>query len=85
MLGAEQIDKGGVRETFFVNQLSYLHSVNYSAVADFFVDGKFTFEVEGRKKTKRQIGGVENSYIVSDDIEFGTENRIPLWIFGLMY
>lgn len=85
MLGAEQIDKGGVRETFFINQLSYLHSVNYSAVADFFVDGKFTFEVEGRKKTKRQIGGVENSYIVSDDIEFGTENRIPLWIFGLMY
>ncbi|MBO6306578.1 MAG: hypothetical protein J6M55_03635 [Paludibacteraceae bacterium] len=27
----------------------------------------------------------ENSYVVADDIDLGFENKIPLWMFGLLY
>ena len=32
-----------------------------------------------------QIKDVPNSYVISDDIEIGFKNRIPLWIFGFLY
>jgi hypothetical protein len=39
----------------------------------------------GREKGKKQIQGVNNAYVVKDDIEFAYENIIPLWTFGLTY
>ena len=44
-----------------------------------------TFEVGGRKKGLKQIEGVENAYVVKDDIEFGYGNIVPLWSFGFDY
>jgi hypothetical protein len=41
--------------------------------------------LEIRKNKISQIKNIENSYIVSDEIEYGTGNKIPLWQFGLMY
>jgi hypothetical protein len=32
-----------------------------------------------------QIKGIENAFIVKDDIEVGINNTIPLWMFGLLY
>jgi len=29
--------------------------------------------------------GIEEAYIVSDEIEFGSLNKLPLWIFGFLY
>ena len=84
-LGSNQVNKGNLRETFFANQLSYEHSISYSSSADFVIDDVYTFEIGGKGKQKKQIEGIGNAYIVSDDIEFGSGNRIPLWIFGLMY
>lgn len=84
-LGSNRVNKGNLRETFFANQLSYEHSLNYSSSADFVVDDIYTMEIGGKGKQKKQIDGIENAYVVSDDIEFGIGNRIPLWIFGLMY
>ena len=55
-----------------------------SAVSDFMV-GDRTFEVGGRNKKQKQIRGVENAYVVKDDIEYGALNVIPLWMFGMMY
>jgi len=78
-------DKGNVRETFFLNQLKYLHQVNYPDKADFIVDEKYYFEVGGRSKSQKQIEGLENAFVVSDDIEVGYDNKIPLWMFGFMY
>jgi len=76
---------GNIRETFFVNQLSYKHLVEYTKQGDFRVDGMYTFEIGGPQKTKKQIKDLENAFIASDDIEYGYQNKIPLWLFGFLY
>jgi len=76
---------GTVRETFFLSQLAVDHSVTYPAKGDFLVDGKYLFEVGGRKKSFEQIKDVADSYLAVDDTEVGHHNRIPLWMFGLLY
>lgn len=76
---------GNIRETFFLNQLSEQHQVTYHEKADFKVNEKYVFEIGGKNKTKSQIKGIENAYIVQDDIAFGVENTIPLWLFGMLY
>jgi uncharacterized protein len=45
----------------------------------------YTFEIGGKNKTKKQIANIPESYVVSDSIEFGYENKIPLWLFGFVY
>lgn len=76
---------GNLRETFFLNQLSVGHRITSSAAADFLVDDSYTFEVGGPSKTARQIRGVPSSYLAIDGIIQGSGNRIPLWLFGLLY
>ena len=60
-------------------------SVSYPAQGDFVVDGRYLFEVGGEKKRFTQIKDICESYVVSDNIETGTGNRIPLWLFGFLY
>jgi predicted AAA+ superfamily ATPase len=74
---------GSVRETFFFNQLGQNHRVTASKWGDFMVDEKYTFEVGGSNKNYKQIKGVPNSYLAID-IENGTGNKIPLWLFGML-
>lgn len=77
---------GNIRETFFANQLQNAgHSVHLSPVSDFLVDQKYTFEVGGKNKHQKQIAGTPNSFIVLDETESGVANKIPLWLFGLLY
>lgn len=78
-------DVGNMRETFVYNQLAKNHDVLYSMDSDFFVDGKYTFEVGGKNKKRTQIRNVQNSYIIADNIEYGTERRIPIWLLGFLY
>ena len=80
-----QTDIGNVRETFFVNQLRKKHQVNLSEVSDFLIDQKYTFEIGGKDKDKKQIATLENAYIAADNIEYGMGNKIPLWLFGFLY
>ena len=84
-LATNQPNQGTQRETFFINQLQNLHSVNWSDKSDFLVDNKYTFEIGGKNKTGKQIAGIQNAYIASDNIEFAQQNRIPLWLFGFLY
>lgn len=78
-------NKGTLRETFFLNQLSVKHKVNYPKQGDFLIDDKYIFEVGGKNKTQKQIAGIKNAYIAADDIEYGYNNKIPLWLFGFLY
>lgn len=80
-----QTDVGNVRETFAFNQLSHAHKVLFFEQSDFFVDKKYTFEVGGKNKKRRQIKDVSDSYILADNIEYGTERRIPIWLLGFLY
>ena len=84
-LGEDGVNIGSSRETFFVNQLSGIHSVELSEKADFIVDKKYTFEVGGKNKKQVQIQGIPDAYIVKDTIEIGVGNIIPLYLFGLIY
>lgn len=85
-LCSTQINEGTQRETFFINQLSVQHIVEYSKrSADFTIDHLYTIEVGGRSKDGKQIADVPNSYIAAADEEFVLGNKIPLWLFGFLY
>lgn len=84
-LGEKNVEIGTVRETFFYNQTRSLLPVTVSPVSDFLIDGKYTFEVGGRKKKQNQLQGIDNGFVVKDDIEYGYGNIIPLWMFGMLY
>ena len=79
------MDVGNLRETFFYSQLVVSNAVTYTSQTDFLVDGKYSFEVGGRKKGKAQIEDIPNAFIAADDIEYGSGIRIPLWLFGMLY
>ena len=81
---SDKVEIGTVRETFFMNQLSHSHNVLLPEKGDFKVNGKYLFEVGGRKKSFEQIKDEENSYLAVDSIEIGNGNRIPLWLFGFL-
>jgi predicted AAA+ superfamily ATPase len=84
-IGSSIVNKGNERETFFFNQVSNYYKVEYSSVGDFLVQGKYIFEIGGKTKSKKQIKSSKNSYIAADMIEYGFENKIPLWLFGFLY
>ncbi len=76
---------GTERETFFVNQLIKNHKINLHPAADFLIDDQYTFEVGGISKNKNQIKNLAHSYLVKADIEIGSQNTIPLYLFGFLY
>ncbi|HWK56656.1 MAG TPA: AAA family ATPase [Parapedobacter sp.] len=79
-------NEGSVRESFFVSQLRNAgHRVDLAKKGDFVLDGRYTIEVGGAKKSFRQLAGLDNAYIAADDIEVGNGNRVPLWLFGFLY
>lgn len=84
-LGSLNTEIGTVRETFFFNQTNFLFPVTVSPISDFLIDGKYTFEVGGKKKKQRQLQDIADGYVVKDDIETGYGNIIPLWMFGMLY
>ena len=84
-LTLNQTNAGTLRETFFINQLSAKHELNYSNRGDFYVDNQYTFEIGGKRKSKKQIVNIERSFLVKDGIEHGTRETIPLWLFGFLY
>ena len=87
-------DIGTQREAFFVNQIK---SAFYNEAhlmddylllptqGDFLLQKKYTVEIGGKNKSFEQIKDVENAFVVSDDIEVGFGNKIPLWLFGFLY
>lgn len=82
---SDKVNIGTVRETFFFNQVRQVGRVNYPAKGDFLVDKKYLFEIGGDGKKFDQIKDVENSFLAVDNTETGHRNRIPLWMFGLLY
>lgn len=81
----EQANKGTIRETFFIHQISVLHQVHYPKKGDFIVDNRYVFEIGGPHKSTHQITGINNAYLAIDNLEYGSEQKIPLWLFGFLY
>ena len=80
-----KVDKGNERESFFLSQLNVTNQVKCPKQGDFFVNDHYLFEVGGKGKSFEQIADIEDSYLAVDDTEIGHGNRIPLWMFGLIY
>jgi predicted AAA+ superfamily ATPase len=86
-LGMETPDRGNLRETFFANQIEQGHDLTYPEKGDFLVDGHWLFEVGGANKSTHQLRGwpAAQAFLALDDLEFGHQQKIPLWQFGLLY
>lgn len=80
-----RVNKGNERETFFFSQLNVMHDLKIPKQGDFLTDDKYLFEIGGHNKKFDQIANIPDSYLVVDDTEIGYGNRIPLWMFGLLY
>ena len=80
-------DRGNISETFFLNQLQFHHKVSYPEKGDFIVDDQWLFEIGGKTKNIKQLANwqKENAFAAIDDIEYGNDQRIPLWLFGFLY
>jgi predicted AAA+ superfamily ATPase len=76
---------GTVRESFFYNQVANVHKITASLQADFLVNEKYTFEIGGKSKTRKQLKEIPNSFVAADNIEVGNGKTIPLWLFGFLY
>lgn len=84
-LGLNESNIGTLRETFFISQVKNQNRVHYTEHGDFLVNNEMIFEIGGKSKKFSQISQIPNSYIVADDIEYGSGNKIPLYLFGFLY
>jgi uncharacterized protein len=77
---------GTLREIFFIKMLKNAgHKIYYSKTGDFEVNGTI-FEIGGKNKTLKQIKSkLKNSFVVKDDILYGSRFEIPLYLFGFLY
>ena len=80
-----RVDKGNERETFFFSQLRVSNELKYPKQGDFHINDRYLCEVGGRNKSFEQIKDIPDSFLAVDDTEVGHGNRIPLWMFGLLY
>jgi len=85
LVSSENINKGNLRETYVANLLHGIHVLQVPLSGDFLVDETYTFEIGGKSKNEKQIKNITHSYILSDDIEHGIKNKIPLWLIGFSY
>lgn len=80
-----QVDSGTMRETYLASQVGVDHQLYMPGKGDLVVDDKWLFEVGGKRKDFSQIKDMKDSFVVSDNMEIGHGNKIPLWLFGLLY
>ncbi len=76
---------GTIRETFVANCLQHTGALTAPTTGDFCLDHRYTFEVGGRSKNKRQIKSVKNSYLLVDDIMSVEHGQVPLWLLGFLW
>ncbi len=84
-LAEEQVEKGSLRETFFLSQVHPFYKVHLPKRGDFIVNNKYTFEIGGKTKDQKQIRNMQNAWLVKDDIETPVAGVLPLWMFGMLY
>ena len=76
---------GTLRETYFESHVKTHHQIYYVDKGDFLIDEKYTVEIGGKNKSFNQIKDIQNSFVISDDIEIGYANKVPLWLVGFLY
>ncbi len=82
---AQKPEIGMLRESFFFNQVNNVYSVQSNPYGDFLVEEQHVFEIGGRSKTRKQIKHNQEAFIAADNLEYGHDKTIPLWLFGFLY
>ncbi len=80
-------DMGTLRETFLLNQLRNMGKhIELPVKGDFFVtEDELYLEVGGKSKSIDQVSEFDRAIVAADDIEYGFDRKIPLWLFGFLY
>ena len=83
----QQPELGNLRETFVLNQLRNAGlTTSLPDKGDFYLEENgITLEVGGKNKEGKQIAGIENAWLVKDDIITATGRIVPLWLLGFLY
>ena len=78
----DQTDSLMIRKTFLISQLCAVARLNFSGNEDLFVNQKYEISV----RQQGDKGRVRDSVILMTDmIERGKKNVIPLWLAGFVY
>lgn len=86
LLGEGRPDIGNLRETWSLSQLAGAGlNLRYPEKGDVLVNGRQTLEIGGRNKKGKQLAGIEDGYIVRDDIEHGSGRTLPMWLLGFLH
>lgn len=76
------VNHQALRETFFYNMLHKDNKLNVGTKsANFLVERKHQFKVEESQKGRTN----PDFYYAVENIEIGSDNIIPLWLFGFLY
>ena len=76
------VNPQAVRESFFYNQLLKDNKINEGTRnAVFKVNRAYDFRVEENMRVRNN----PDLYYAIDKVEVGTDNMIPLWLFGFLY
>ena len=82
---ASEIALGTIRELSFIQATKHSGlDVFHSKQGDYQI-GSFTFEIGGKNKTRKQITGIENAFVVKDDTVAAMKGMVPLIFFGFLY
>lgn len=81
----ESPDIGTIRETFVANCLINQGTLTAPSHGDFCLENKWVFEVGGKSKTKKQLRGIQDSFILADNILLADHGKIPIWLLGFMW
>ena len=74
-----------IMETFFVNMLWKDHCVNQgNRDGAYIINGKHHFHVMSANNIRRTRNSSEQIY-ATYDLNIGHTNKVPLWMFGLLY
>ncbi|MDG5799786.1 AAA family ATPase [Marinilabiliaceae bacterium ANBcel2] len=76
-----EIDQNMLCKTFFCNQTGCNNRVSYSKQSDFIVDGTYKFNVVDKMADSCKNDSI---WYACDMIESGSDNIIPLWLFGFL-
>lgn len=89
---AEASNLGTLRETFvymaidnYMNIHGSPNGIFAASNGDFETINGEILEVGGRNKGFKQIAGVPNSYVISDDLLHGSGRQVPMWLLGFLW
>jgi hypothetical protein len=83
VITSSDVDEKAEQKTFFYNALHAHHKVNTCKYhLDFCIDQQYHFKCDRKPESGKQYS---KALYAVDNIQVGSKNEIPLWLFGFLY